>query len=373
MKPFWHPLSAVLLPEPPTFATPAAVRMLLAGDQVELLYAGDRMAPTLRHGQRVVLRRIGEAPPRRGEVVLARAGGALDLLRVVGTRGGLTVLTADADPGPEVPVAGDDVLARALVSIRVTGRLQRTVRRLALDLREATVGLPDEGQDPATSVRRKYDLQAPFYSMQGGQELEAPLLARIRRLVPPGGRILVAGCGSGRECFALAAAGWRVVGVDFAPAMVELARREAARRGLTVEFCLADLRRHEEPRGSLAAVFFTYDVYSFLPTPTDRADLLRRMFQWLVADGVVFLSARRVRSAWDRVCLSVQWVARRRPRTTWGSSHTRWLTMDGTLRRSFIHVFTERTLRRELDGTGGTPENWEGGHLLVRRSAGAGG
>jgi len=282
------------------------------------------------------------------------------------------VLIADADPGGALRVETDDVLARTNLPIRVTGRISRAARRLRIDLREALGGAPDESQDPADSVRRKYDAQAPFYSNRGGPDLEAPLLARIRRLVPAGAKILVAGSGSGRECFALAAEGWRVAGVDFAPTMLELARREAARRGLAVEFVTADLRRHEEPAASLAAVLFTYDVYSFLPSRIDRVEVLRRALGWLQPGGVVFLSARLVRSAWDRVCLTVQWGARRPPRATWGSSHTRWLTTDGTLGRSFIHVFTDRTLRRELDDAGGTPENWEGGHLLVRPRTGAG-
>jgi SAM-dependent methyltransferase len=158
-----------------------------------------------------------------------------------------------------------------------------------------------------------------------------------------------------------------VTGVDFAPAMVEAARREAARRGVAAEFREADLRRVDEASGSLAAVHFTYDVYSFLPSREDRIALLRRMRGWLEPGGVILLSARRVRGGWARLVLLAQALSTRRgsPRT-WGASHTRWLDPSGGLHRSFVQVFGERMIRREVDAAGLEAENWEGGHVLLR-------
>lgn len=56
----------------------------------------------------------------------------------------------------------------------------------------------------------------------------------MQRLEPIAGKtILDVGCGSGRHCLAYAQRGAsRVVGVDFAPAMIELARRHAERLGV---------------------------------------------------------------------------------------------------------------------------------------------
>ena len=42
--------------------------------------------------------------------------------------------------------------------------------------------------------------------------------------------------------------------------------------------------------------------------------------------------------------------------------------MDGTLRRSFVHLFTDRAIARELEEAGAAPEDWIGGHVLVRRN-----
>ena len=66
---------------------------------------------------------------------------------------------------------------------------------------------------------------------------------RILDLVVPPGRALDAldvGCGTGFLSLELAGRGHRVVGVDFAPAMLDEARRKAAAQGLAVRFETAD-------------------------------------------------------------------------------------------------------------------------------------
>lgn len=53
------------------------------------------------------------------------------------------------------------------------------------------------------------------------------VLARLRRHGPAGARVVEVGCGSGGLTERLAAAGWQVLGIDIAPAMIRLARRRA--------------------------------------------------------------------------------------------------------------------------------------------------
>lgn len=50
------------------------------------------------------------------------------------------------------------------------------------------------------------------------------------------GDVLDSGCGTGENALAFAAAGCRVVGIDFVPAAIELAIAKAAERGLNVDF-----------------------------------------------------------------------------------------------------------------------------------------
>ena len=369
MKPLWHPLSAILLSDPPTFAPPFLLRRLLArGGSAELIYAGDRMWPAVRHGEKIRAQPLDkDVAPLPGEVVLACPLGIPDLLRVRDVEGDRVRLAGDADPAGPIEVSRDDVIARAGLPRRRVGAIRRTAARVLLDLREAWRGRTDAA-DPADTVRLKYDEQAPFYAGHQGSMVEESLLDELRRRVPAGGKILVAGSGTGRECVDFAEAGWYVSGVDFAPAMVDVARGEAERRGLDIRFHLADLRQHREPPGSLQAVVFTYDVYSFLSRSPDRIALLREMAGWLDAKGVIFLSARRAGGLYHRGILWVQFAASlARGGATWGHSHTRWVGPDGALRRSFVQVFPERRVRREIDAAGLAMLAWPPGHAILER------
>ncbi len=379
MTALWHPLSGLLLPAPRVFVSTAYLRRLLRGGGREtLLYAGDAMWPTVGHGQPIQVGPLagGFAPPP-GSLVVAEVDGVPDLLRVIGRAGGEVVVQADAVPAsPRVlPVAAclDEASIPAAgrgAPGRVPGEPLRRLRRWRLDLAEALrVAGPDRGGDPAASVRRKYEEQAAAYRQSRAVEMEHDLMARVQAAVPAGGRVLVAGCGAGRECFALAQAGFRTSGVDFAAAMIAAARAEAKARGLEITWHQEDLLRHREEPGSLDAILFTFDVYSFLPGRFARSGLLRRMAGWLGPDGVIFLSARCLGGVRQHLLAAVEGVAGqwRGGPGEWGDSHTRWLGPDGEVRRAFIHRFTRRGVAAEVRGAELVAGEWRGGHVLLRR------
>ena len=373
MSGFWHPLSAVYLDHPRVLASPAVLRLMLAGEgRADVVYAGDRMWPAIRHGQVLTVVPFAFASAKAGDVVLAIDGGIPDLWRLTLSSDALSV-SADADPTPARPVTPRDVVGRIE---SVPGRRFGRGARVWLDVHEAVACGPDTIDDPAQTVRDKYDDQAVHYDRSGHDGIEPRLVSRIRESVPRGARILVAGSGAGREAFALEGIGYEVTGVDFSQRMVAHAQAEAVRRGSSATFLHADLRSHREAEASFGAVVFTYDVFSFVPGRRDREALLQRVARWLGPDGVLFLSARRVLRAWDRAVLSLQWLARtsRGRRGAWGDSHTRWLDTSGRLRRSFVHVFTDRGLDREARAARLRRVSWEGGHgqFVARAEIGAG-
>lgn len=151
--------------------------------------------------------------------------------------------------------------------------------------------------------------------------------------------------------------------------MIDAARKDAVARGLDIPFHVSDLRTHDEPGGSFAAVLFTFDVYSFIPRSDVRIGILRKIGQWIAPEGVVFLSARRVQRAYDRWILTLQWGAGRF-RDEWGKSHSRWISSAGGIQRSFVHVFTDSRLRAEARRAGFVMNGWQEGHALLRPHAG---
>jgi hypothetical protein len=117
-------------------------------------------------------------------------------------------------------------------------------------------------------------------------------------------------------------------------------------------------------------VYFTYDVYSFLPRAEDRIAVLARMEEWLAPGGVVFLSARRCGRPYEALILTLQWLARLRAggvSAPWGASHSRWIGADAAIHRSFVQVFTTGGLRREAEAAGFRMRPWRGNHCLLEK------
>lgn len=80
--------------------------------------------------------------------------------------------------------------------------------------------------------------------------------AEVEGLAP--GRALDVACGEGRNAVWLAEHGWRVTGVDFSEVALAKGAELAARRGVEVDFVLADVCEHvPEPRAfDLVAVLY---------------------------------------------------------------------------------------------------------------------
>lgn len=115
--------------------------------------------------------------------------------------------------------------------------------------------------------------------MWSGVVLET--LPEMRRLAPPGSRILEVGYGDGiLSCWLAAELGWSITGLDIDPANAAAARAEAAARGLEgrTDFRLCrpeDTFRHS---GTYDAVFIKTVVYS-APTLAEYATWL----DWIVS------------------------------------------------------------------------------------------
>jgi SAM-dependent methyltransferase len=374
MKSFWHPISAVFLPDPTVLASPALLKLVLKGEgQTELLYAGDRMWPAIYHGDRVTVRPVAK-DLEPGAVVLCDLNGVPDILRVVHLSGSSLRLCGDSSCDDPVQVGVDAVLGIVDRPSRTVSPRSRQGSRLRLNLREVfrtwdheTGGDED---DPTGTVRQKYEYQAPFYVGASSEEIESALLERVRQEIPAGGSVLVAGCGVGTECFGLAREGWKVKGLDFSETMIQHAEKQARQNGLAVSFEVGDVRICHQPVCSLDAVLFAHDVYSFIPTWKERAETLESIARWLKPGGVVFLSARRIKRTSQAMVLTTQWLSQKaRGGGEWGSSHSRWIAGDASLRRAFVRYFSHSRLAFETHSCGYAMDVWDRGYTVLRRPA----
>ncbi|MFC1878528.1 class I SAM-dependent methyltransferase [Chloroflexota bacterium] len=99
-------------------------------------------------------------------------------------------------------------------------------------------------------------------------ELVAALTARV----PSGARVLDAGCGRGRNTFALSDAGFDVYGCDFSQAAIGIAFGRARLQGAAPSFMVAELANLPYRQNVFAAVlcthvlpyFYRHDIYRAL-------------------------------------------------------------------------------------------------------------
>lgn len=105
-------------------------------------------------------------------------------------------------------------------------------------------------------------------------------------MVPPGSRILDAGCGPGRLGAELHARGHTVVGVDVDPELIAAAEQDhPGPRWLVADLAELDLPALGEPEPFAAAVL-AGNVMVFI-APDTEADVLRRVGAHVVPDGAV--------------------------------------------------------------------------------------
>lgn len=111
----------------------------------------------------------------------------------------------------------------------------------------------------------------------------AALYARFVPLVPPGGRVLDAGCGSGRDARAFRALGFEVDAFDASP---ELAAIASAHAGMDVQ--VADFLSLTLAPGAYDAI---WACASLLHVPeAEQADAWGRLWHGLKPGGVVYAS-----------------------------------------------------------------------------------
>jgi SAM-dependent methyltransferase len=106
----------------------------------------------------------------------------------------------------------------------------------------------------------------------------------------PGSKVLVYGCGAGREAFALERLGFRVAGVDLSSALIRSARDLAAARNSAAEFLVNDGLGLPFPAAAFDAVTLWSQVLGNVPSSTHRTQLLRECVRVLAPGGSISLS-----------------------------------------------------------------------------------
>ncbi|MEZ4507130.1 MAG: class I SAM-dependent methyltransferase [Thermomicrobiales bacterium] len=99
-----------------------------------------------------------------------------------------------------------------------------------------------------------FDARSAANAQAEDRQVELDFIERALRL-PPGARVLDAGCGTGHFAIAFAERGYTIDGIDISPAMIERARANAKDAGVEISFVVGDLLPLDAPDGAYDAVF----------------------------------------------------------------------------------------------------------------------
>jgi ubiquinone/menaquinone biosynthesis C-methylase UbiE len=172
----------------------------------------------------------------------------------------------------------------------------------------------------------------------------------MARWVRPGMRVLLVGCGSGRDLIQLLRHGCRVTGVDMAEGPLRRAREKLDERGLDARLIhgwIEDLPLDE----TFDVVWFSWLSYGYIPMAVRRVAMLRRLSAYLRPGGVAVVNVLRDPPQ-TRAIAAARWVAR--------LCGSRWLPERGdTLMKipgvdgyHYAHLFEAGEAERELADAG---------------------
>ncbi|MFC3520582.1 class I SAM-dependent methyltransferase [Streptomonospora nanhaiensis] len=117
-----------------------------------------------------------------------------------------------------------------------------------------------------------------------------PEVVALERAGAITGTVLDPGCGTGEHTIHLARLGYDVVGFDFAPRAVELARANAAEKGVEARFEVADAFALAES-GRRVDTVVDSALFHVFSDPDDRAEYVRNLHAVCRPGGVVHVLA----------------------------------------------------------------------------------
>ena len=279
---------------------------------------GDGLYPVIRDGDLLHIQEATPADLQAGDLTLLDRPNGRFIVHFVVRKGRTTQDTlietkGDEMNGNESPVHPEGLLWR-VAAIEREGRTRkcndrfarlchliylsaRPLIRILLMLRKIGSLLHPRFfvRDAGSSLRcvaEKYNSanEVLHYSQCAFEGLDEQEQRAVEQFINNRGRVLNIGCGAGREAFALAEAGFEVVGIDVAPGMIAAAKSYAQMSGIKVYFEIKDATALDYPSQSFDYVWISVGVYSHIPTRQLRIDTLRRIKDLLMPNGIVFFS-----------------------------------------------------------------------------------
>ena len=168
----------------------------------------------------------------------------------------------------------------------------------------------------------------------------------IGRYFPPGGRILVAAAGAGREMIALAHAGFVVAGFDCCAPLVEAGRNELTKQGINAKLEYVPPSSVPEEDGHYDAVLVGFSGYMYIPGRDRRISFLRELCCFLKPGAPLMVSFTEGSAGRRRVWTARIGTAVRRLRLATPVEEGDWI------KTGFQHHFVRQEILSEMKEAG---------------------
>ena len=152
----------------------------------------------------------------------------------------------------------------------------------------------------AAGTRRLADLRGAIrreWEQSGASEGEGYIASGLMgwerdfypRFLKPDDRVLVIGCGTGRDLLALLELGYRAEGLDVGPECTSIAAQLLRQRGLETPVYTGAIETLELP-GRFDAFIFSWFCYSYIPQSRTRIGVLRKLRDQLTPGGRILVT-----------------------------------------------------------------------------------
>jgi len=168
----------------------------------------------------------------------------------------------------------------------------------------------------------------------------------IERYFPPGGRILVAAAGAGREMIALAKCGFVVDGFDCCKPLVESGCNQLRKRGIDAKLVCVPPSSVPEGEGHYDAVLVGFSGYMYIPRRTRRVRFLQDLRNFLEPGAPVMVSFAEDQPGRQRFWTARIGSAIRRLRSAEPVEEGDWLIAG------FQHHFVQQQILEEMKEAG---------------------
>lgn len=152
--------------------------------------------------------------------------------------------------------------------------------------------MADLKQHLSETVLSKYSQQEEIdrYARMVDEGLEEEERILVDKYLSRKGKVLVIGCGCGREAFALRDKGFEATGIDIQPHMIDRARKIAEARKTSVPFLVMDAGRLDFTDASFDYVLMFGSVLTYIPFRQNRLAALREARRVLKPGGILMLN-----------------------------------------------------------------------------------